>query len=192
MGNVCSTSSVKEDDTRITTDEKNDWFELAESLRKQGIKVMKLTAEFNDGERYTIQETFNATPRVVMIASTLASGEGIDLQTCADCVMHERQWNPQNEDQAAPGRFRRIGQKSSVINLTFTEAEGTIDEHLDYLVESKRLAFHSVMNKSEVPTWNQGDIAKQLAELIVTKFNARNKSKAAPTKSLTAQASYGR
>jgi SNF2 family DNA or RNA helicase len=70
-----------------------------------------------------------------MIASTLACGEGVDLQTCSDCILHERQWNPQNEDQAAPGRFRRIGQTAKVINITCPEAEGTIDEDLDVIVE---------------------------------------------------------
>jgi superfamily II DNA/RNA helicase len=161
------------------TEEKTnpDYYELAQSLKDQNIKILKLTAEFSDSDRFLIQEEFNKTNRCVMVASTLASGEGIDLQTCADAVMHERQWNPQNEDQAAPGRFRRIGQKSSVINITFCEAEGTVDEHLDVLVENKRRQFHDAMNKGEAISWNQSDIGKQLAALIVAKHNSKNKGK---------------
>jgi SNF2 family DNA or RNA helicase len=166
-----------------------DYFELAQELKKQDIKVMKLTSDFSDGERFTIQETFNSHKRCIMVASTLASGEGIDLQTCADSIMHERQWNPQNEDQAAPGRFKRIGQTSGVINVTFPEAEGTIDEHLDYIVETKRRNFHVVMNKSEQIQWNQNDIAKQLAEIIVRKHQEKMKNRPQPIKSITAQAS---
>jgi len=87
--------------------------------------------------------------------------------------MHERQWNPQNEEQAAPGRFRRIGQESSVINITVPEAEGTVDEHLDGIVEGKRIQYHAVMNKGEIPKWNEGEIAQQLAELIVRKHREK-------------------
>jgi hypothetical protein len=152
-----------------------EYHELAQTIKDEGISVMKLTAEFSDAERFNIQEAFNKTPRVIMVASTLASGEGIDLQTCADCVMHERQWNPQNEEQAAPGRFKRIGQVSSVINVTFAEAEGTIDEHLDVIIERKRRQFHEVMNKGEQMTWNEGDFAKELAATIVRKYKEKHK-----------------
>lgn len=142
----------------------------------EAIPVMKLTAELSSEERFEVQERFNRLERCILVASTLASGEGLNLQTCADCVMHERQWNPANEEQAE-GRFIRIGQTSKTVNGTYVEAEGTIDAHLDQLVESKRRAFHAVMNKGEAPTWNQSEIGKQLAEIIVTKFNKDKKNK---------------
>jgi SNF2 family DNA or RNA helicase len=151
-----------------------DWYELAQELRNQGIKVFSYTsAHTGKPEGYQIQEDFNNNKRCIMVASTLACGEGLNLQTCADSIMHERQWNPQNEDQAAPGRFRRIGQKSSVIGITFPEAEGTIDEHLDGLVETKRRQFHAVMNKGEAQTWNEGELGKKLAEIIVAKHKQK-------------------
>lgn len=157
-----------------TSSETNaDWYELAEELQAEGIKVFKYTSNLSDTERYEMQELFNKTPRAVMIASTLACGEGVNLQTCADCVLHERQWNPQNEDQAAPGRFRRIGQVASIINITCAEAEGTIDEQLDGIVEQKRRQFHAAMNKGEAPVWNEGDFARELAEAIVQKHRAK-------------------
>ena len=49
-----------------------------------------------------------------MVASTLAAGEGLNLQTCSDCVIHERQWNPANEEQVE-GRFIRIGQIAETV-----------------------------------------------------------------------------
>jgi hypothetical protein len=152
-----------------------DWYELAQELKDEGILVMAYTsAHTGKPEGYDIQERFNATPRVIMIASTLACGEGLNLQTCADSVLHERQWNPQNEDQATPGRFRRIGQLSGVINITCPEAEGTIDFDLDMIVEEKRKNFHLAMNKGEpVPTWSENDFAKALAERIVAKHKAK-------------------
>ncbi len=151
------------------------------------IPVFKLTAELSDAERYEMQEEFNRVPRAFMIASTLASGEGINLQSCADSIMHERQWNPQNEDQASPGRFRRIGQKSKVINNTFIEADGTIDEHIDAIVETKRSKFHEVMNKSQMTTWNEGDFARNLAETIVNKHKSKVKTNITQMASKTRQ-----
>lgn len=151
-----------------------DWYELALELRHQGIKVFSYTsAHTGKPEGYQIQEDFNNNKRCIMIASTLACGEGLNLQTCCDSMMHERQWNPQNEDQAAPGRFRRIGQVSGVINITFPEGEGTIDEHLDGIVEGKRRSYNAVMNKGQQQVWNEGEIGKQLAQIIVAKHKEK-------------------
>lgn len=162
--------------TNTDKDSNPDWYKLAQTLIDENIPVYQYTsAHTGRPEGYMIQENFNKSPRCIMVASTLACGEGIDLQTCADCILHERQWNPQNEDQAAPGRFRRIGQLSNVINITVPSGEGTIDEHLDALVDTKRRQFHAVMNKGEVPTWNEGDIAKQVAQKIVQRFNEKKK-----------------
>ncbi len=167
-----------------------DYYELAQTIKDNGIDVVKLTAEFKDSERFEIEQAFNKSKRSIMIASTLASGEGINLQTCADCVMHERQWNPQNEDQAFPGRFRRIGQLAKVLNGTYVEAEDTIDYDLDVIVAEKRRRFHAVMNKSEMPTWNESDIAHELAATIVRKHKEKNKHKVKSEVSLTNWTSY--
>lgn len=140
-----------------------------------GIKILKLTAELDAMQRFEMQELFNNTPKCIMVASTLASGEGINLQTCADAIMHERQWNPANEDQAAPGRFRRIGSEHKVVNVTFMTAAGTVDEILGELVERKRADFHNSMNKGDMPTWNSKSIAKELAEGIIKKFKESGK-----------------
>jgi SNF2 family DNA or RNA helicase len=172
--------------TTLDKDTNSDWYDLAQSLRDENIPVFMYHSGLNSLQRNELQNKFNNAKRSIMIASTLACGEGVDLQTCSDCVLHERQWNPQNEEQAAPGRFRRIGQTASVINITVPEAEGTIDEHLDMLIEKKRLQFHNVMNKGQVPTWNNSDIGKQLAEIIVTKHNQKFKGK--PKNKITAKA----
>ncbi len=75
-----------------------------------------------------------------MIASTLASGEGLNLQSCSDCVMHERQWNPSAEEQAE-GRFIRIGQLAQSVNAVYMHADDTVDTDLHNIVEGKRRAF---------------------------------------------------
>lgn len=170
-----------------------DWWELAVELREQGIKVYKYGSEHTGNPiGYQIQEDFNKTKRCIMIASTLACGEGLNLQTCADSILHERQWNPQNEDQATPGRFRRIGQTAGVINITLPEAEGTIDQELDSIVTQKRGRYHVVMNKGEAFQWNETNFARELAALIVSKHQNKMKKsgKVRPVKSVSSVASW--
>jgi SNF2 family DNA or RNA helicase len=129
------------------------------------------------------ESKFQDSRRAFLIASTLASGEGLNLQTCGDAILHERQWNPQNEDQAAPGRFRRIGATHKTVNVTFMTAAGTVDEILAEIVERKRAYFHNAMNKGEMPEFVEKSMAKELAEGILKAFAASGK------KSITKMAS---
>lgn len=136
-------------------------------------EVIELTSAKSPEERFAICDKFNSTEKIVMIASTLASGEGLNLQTCSDCVMCERQWNPANEEQAE-GRFIRIGQLAQAVTATYVIAENAIvDSHLDTIVEMKRHAFHAAMNKGEIPKWNEGDVIKDLISGIISEFNRK-------------------
>jgi hypothetical protein len=129
---------------------------------------LSLTADLDSAARADIAEKFNGPDSRLIIASTLASGEGLNLQSCADCIMHERQWNPANEEQAE-GRFIRIGQKAKNINATYIHGDDTVDTILNGIVEPKRIAFNNTMNKGIVPAWNENDIIKGLVEAIVNK-----------------------
>jgi SNF2 family DNA or RNA helicase len=152
------------------------------------VQILKLTGEMNAIDKFQVIATFNKKLSI-LVTSTLAGGEGVDgLQdTCNDIIMHERQWNPQNEEQLED-RLCRIGQFATSVNATYIEAEGTIDAQLDIIVETKRGFFHKAMNKGEAPQWNQSDIIKELAQSIVNRFKERNKGKE-KTKSITSMAS---
>jgi len=139
------------------------------------VEVFQLIGGQTGQEAFRIQEAFQNSKRAIMVASTLAAGEGINLQSCSDAIMHERQWNPQNEDQAAPGRHRRIGSTAKMVNVTFMTAEGTVDDILHGIVERKRANFHNGMNKGDVIKWDQNSIAKELAEGIISRFKNKNK-----------------
>jgi hypothetical protein len=118
--------------------------------------LLQLSADLSPEDRMRMQDKFNSSKRAFMVASTLASGEGLNLQTCSDCVMHERQWNPANEEQAE-GRFIRIGQMSDKVNAVYVEAEDTVDSHLDGIVSRKRIEFHKVISANPNAghiTWN--------------------------------------
>lgn len=134
-----------------------------------------LSADNNPMQRSQIQDAFNKSKRAFMVASTLASGEGLNLQSCSDCVMHERQWNPANEEQAE-GRFIRIGQLSDKVNAVYVEAEDTSDTHLDKIVSRKRIDYHRVMSANPNAghiVWNEGSIIKELVSEIVASYNKK-------------------
>lgn len=138
------------------------------------IPILKMDSGLSSIDMSYVQDRFNNSPRAFMVASTLAAGEGLNLQTCADAIMHERQWNPMNEDQAAPGRFRRIGSAFSTVNVIFMTAADTIDEMLSGIVERKRAYFHNAMNKGEVQVFDV-NIAKELAQGIMDKHREKGR-----------------
>jgi SNF2 family DNA or RNA helicase len=116
-------------------------------------------------------QTFLEGRNRILIASTLASGEGLNLQACSDCVVLERQWNPANEEQAE-ARFLRIGQTSDKVNATYLIAVETVDEFLSELVEQKR----EYVTKSlggEAVKWDETSIIRDLARIIHEKWRAR-------------------
>ncbi len=85
-------------------------------------------------------------PRV-FILSLKAGGTGLNL-TAANHVFHfDRWWNPAVENQATD-RAYRIGQTRNVQVHTFL-CGGTLEEHIDELITSKRALAASVLGTSE-------------------------------------------
>jgi SWI/SNF-related matrix-associated actin-dependent regulator of chromatin subfamily A-like protein 1 len=129
--------------------------------------VIHLSASLNGDERQNVTMKFKDNPEYrVMVASTLAAGEGLNLQFCSDAVMLERQWNPANEEQAE-GRFHRIGQVNSV-SVEYMIASETIDEYFTELVESKRAIVASTLDNKEIQ-WDQNSLMQDLAMVLITK-----------------------
>lgn len=143
-----------------------------ELVKERGYTVLKLTGGMNSEDRFDIQEEFNRTQKVIMVASTLASGEGLNLQTCSDCIIHERQWNPANEEQVE-GRFIRIGSEANKVNSTYVHAESSIDIKLDALVEKKRIQFHNTMNKGEMQRWDEKSLMRELMQSICDDYRKK-------------------
>lgn len=131
-------------------------------------KPLLLTADLNSQERIDLIEEFKNNPRHrVMIASTLAAGEGLNMQFVTDAGMMERQWNPANEEQAER-RFKRIGMGARPINITYFIATGTIDEFFTELVEQKREWITSIFKEGDYQ-WDQSSLVKELAAMIAQK-----------------------
>lgn len=129
-------------------------------------EVLNLHAGLDGTKRQAMIEKFRDSNHRVLIASTLAAGEGLNLQFCSDAIMLERQWNPGNEQQAED-RFHRFGQLNKV-SITYMIASETIDEYFTELVESKRAIVASTLDNKEVK-WDEASLMTELANILVTR-----------------------
>ena len=129
----------------------------------ENVVVIRAGDNGSDKVRDFIQENCK-----VCIASTLASGEGLDglQKVCSDMIILERQWNPANEEQVE-GRLARIGQELPV-NITYMLGAGTIDDFFTELVERKRSYVSGALD-GEAVDWNESSLMTELMTMLVTK-----------------------
>lgn len=145
----------------LLIDNLNSW------LKDGGFEpCLNLNSSLDSTARADLCHKFQHSNHRVLIASTLAAGEGLNLQFCADAVMLERQWNPANEEQAE-ARFHRFGQKNPV-TITYMLASETIDEYFTELVEQKRAIVASTLDNKEI-AWDSSSLMRDLANILVTK-----------------------
>src|SRR5208337_1890338 len=98
----------------------------------------------------------------VLICSTLAGGEGLNLQRlCRRFVMLERQWNPANEEQAESRFPRPEGIRTDFIDGVYMVAIGTVDEFFSEIVERKREIVGKTLDGKEA-AWDQSSQAASL------------------------------
>jgi SWI/SNF-related matrix-associated actin-dependent regulator 1 of chromatin subfamily A len=143
-------------------------FKLNEWCAEGGFgKVLTLHSGLDGNARAHLVESFKSDNSCrLMIASTLAAGDGLNLQFCSDAIILERQWTPAAEEQVE-ARFHRFGQMNS-ITISYMIASGTIDDYFTQLVEQKRSIVAATMDKKQI-AWDQSSLMKKLAEILVTK-----------------------
>ena len=138
-------------------------------------EALSFTSDLNSDSRQQIIDKFRLPEHRIMLCSTLAGGEGINLQFCNQAAIVERQWNPANEEQAE-ARFPRPGSIAQSIPITYIVAIDSVDDELTKMVEKKRAIFNQVVNKMDVDMskWDESSIMIELTSLLVAK---RNKEK---------------
>jgi len=131
----------------------------------------RLLGGISGEESMRIEREFRDNPlRRVLVASTLAAGEGKNFQFCQDAVLGERQWNPPNEAQAE-ARFPRPGSTASQVNIMYPVAVGTFDEYQAELVEKKRTYLDTV--KGKWSEYSESEFMKDLIEKLATDGRAK-------------------
>jgi SNF2 family DNA or RNA helicase len=149
-----------------------------ESETAKGLKPLFLGSDLSQEARGMKVEEFRDSESRILIASTLAAGEGLNMQFCSDAIMMERQWNPANEEQAE-GRFIRLGMTADHVDVHYFIASGTVDEFFTELVEIKRAAMGTI-DGGEF-TWDGNSLLMELAEAVAMKGGKRWKLPAART-----------
>lgn len=87
--------------------------------------------------RQDAMDAFQTDPQIKLAIVSLDAGrEGIDLYAASNLAFVELGWNPGVHDQAED-RIHRIGQDRGTM-MYYLLAEGTIDEEMAKLIESKR------------------------------------------------------
>jgi non-specific serine/threonine protein kinase len=82
-----------------------------------------------------------------MVLSLKSSGMGLNLTNATNVIHFDRWWNPAVENQATD-RANRIGQTKTVFVHTFI-SPGTLEDHIDNLLESKRLLANEIITSGE-------------------------------------------
>jgi non-specific serine/threonine protein kinase len=118
-------------------------------------------------ERPALVEKFKEPGNRILIASTLASAEGLNMQFCSDCLIMERQWNPSIEEQAE-SRFPRPGSTADKINAHYLIAAGTVDDFLTEIVEGKRRNVKQTLDGEEM-VWDEKNLIMELARTLSEK-----------------------
>jgi superfamily II DNA or RNA helicase len=98
----------------------------------------------------------------VFILSLKAGGTGLNLTAANQVVHFDRWWNPAVENQATDRAFR-IGQTRNVQVHTFI-CGGTLEEHIDQLIEKKRELAANVLGSGE--GWLTELSSDQLRDLV--------------------------
>ncbi|MFI9580316.1 SNF2-related protein [Streptomyces sp. NPDC052236] len=98
----------------------------------------------------------------VFLLSLKAAGTGLNLTRATHVVHYDRWWNPAVEDQATD-RAYRIGQDHPV-QVHKLVTEGTVEDKVAHLLESKRALAESVVGSGEAALTELGD--DDLAELV--------------------------
>lgn len=119
--------------------------EISKRFEEAGIKYSYLDGQTGAKERMEQVEDFNQNPeKKVFLISLKAGGTGLNLTSASTVIHFDPWWNPAVEDQASD-RAHRMGQKQ-VVNVIKLIAEGTIEERVVDLQESKKELIKEVMS----------------------------------------------
>eukprot|EP00039_Didymoeca_costata_P001435 m.52509 g.52509 ORF g.52509 m.52509 type:complete len:898 (+) comp10797_c0_seq3:163-2856(+) len=96
-------------------------------LKAEGYKYLRLDGSTSVDERQTLIDKYNKDEDIfVFLLSTRAGGLGINLTAANTVILHDIDWNPQ-QDKQAEARCHRVGQTRSV-TVTKLVAKDTIEE----------------------------------------------------------------
>ncbi|WRZ95591.1 DEAD/DEAH box helicase [Streptomyces sp. NBC_01007] len=135
---------------------------LEKHLAERGVPTLFLHGGTPATERETMVDRFQHGEAPVFLLSLKAAGTGLNLTRATHVVHYDRWWNPAVEDQATD-RAYRIGQDKPV-QVHKLLAEGTVEDKVVMLLESKRTLADTVIGSGEAALTELSDA--DLAELV--------------------------
>ena len=114
--------------------------ELENRLKDEGIRAVTFAGHTPTNVRNRIKTNFDrkrGEEKVwdVVLCQYKSGGVGLNLTAATSMIILDREWNPGKENQAFK-RIHRIGQTEPV-TITEIKAQGTIDDWLEDLIQSK-------------------------------------------------------
>ncbi|MCT9076385.1 DEAD/DEAH box helicase [Streptomyces fulvoviolaceus] len=135
---------------------------LEKHLAERGTPTLFLHGGTPVPRREEMVERFQRGEVPVFLLSLKAAGTGLNLTRATHVVHYDRWWNPAVEDQATD-RAYRIGQDKPV-QVHKLIAEGTVEDKVAKLLESKRALADAVVGSGEAALTELSDA--DLAELV--------------------------
>lgn len=135
---------------------------LSAHLASRAIPSQLLHGGTPVAERERMVDRFQSAEVPVFLLSLKAAGTGLNLTRAAHVVHFDRWWNPAVEEQATD-RAYRIGQTQPV-QVHRIVAEGTVEDRIGELLESKRALADAVLGSGESVLTELSD--RDLADLV--------------------------
>ncbi|MFD4607430.1 DEAD/DEAH box helicase [Streptomyces sp. NPDC058440] len=135
---------------------------LEKHLAERGVPTLFLHGGTSVTAREKMVDRFQRGEVPVFLLSLKAAGTGLNLTRATHVVHYDRWWNPAVEDQATD-RAYRIGQDKPV-QVHKLLAEGTVEDKVAKLLESKRALADAVVGSGEAALTELSD--DDLTELV--------------------------
>jgi len=136
---------------------------IKQKIMESGQSCFYLDGQTPSKERVKLVDEFNAGTESIFLISLKAGGTGLNLTSADTVILYDLWWNPAIEEQAI-GRAHRMGQKN-VVQVIKLIAEGTIEEKINELQQSKKELIDQVIQTGEtmLSSLSESDIREILS-----------------------------
>jgi SWI/SNF-related matrix-associated actin-dependent regulator 1 of chromatin subfamily A len=120
-------------------------------MERFGDIAVKVDGSVSPIGRYKAVDAFQTDPKCrLFVGQIKAAGIGLTLTAASSTAFLELDWSPGNHDQAED-RVHRIGQEDDSVNAYYLLAEGTIEDDIAEILDSKRKVLDAVLNGTDTP-----------------------------------------
>lgn len=120
---------------------------VVDVLKKEFPNCVTITGKDNKNQRQNAVDSFQEGKTNIIVCNLIAGGVGLTLTRAKNMLIQDFDWLPSNHTQAED-RIHRIGQNEDVF-IQYLYSEGTIDEKMADLLESKLININKIIDGKE-------------------------------------------